>query len=395
VLRGPGGVASFDRLGVQGLLTVTLLVSRAPGSMPANLARDVEAFSARVEAAIAAHPRGRLEIEVSEAEVPVVEFVARQAELRARLPMRTLQTCTTCKLERVVNPDFKRLQDQNRRKQVLTGAIGATVSSRGVNPFFLVGSLLRLKSSEIEYVCPRCQGLDADTTVVTFCPSCGDRRGEAVLRRCPRCDHGFASVLADAEPLWQPDPVAVPPALGAPAPFAAPAAGPAPYGASPPPPFAPVPGPPPPLLCMPVPPGAVPPPGATVGVPSPSLAALPPPVSLVTLPDAAAPEDRSGPADERTAPTSPALPDRLDLRSSSPATLASAPPAAPPPKRRADPVRPQPAPIATPVMPPAIMAAPPPGWFPDPSGRHHQRHWDGRAWTPFVLDHGAHGYDPI
>ncbi len=156
--------------------------------MPANLAHDVETFSTRLEAAIAAQPQGRLVLELSEGEVPVVEFLAKQSEIRGNLPLRTLQICTTCKLEKVENPDFKKLQERNRRKQVLTGAVGATVSPRGVNPFIILGSLARLKNFDIDFVCPRCQGLDADTSIVTYCPNCGERRGEAVLRKCPKCD---------------------------------------------------------------------------------------------------------------------------------------------------------------------------------------------------------------
>jgi hypothetical protein len=33
------------------------------------------------------------------------------------------------------------------------------------------------------------------------------------------------------------------------------------------------------------------------------------------------------------------------------------------------------------------------GWFPDPSGRHQQRWYDGTAWTGHVADGGARGDD--
>lgn len=36
----------------------------------------------------------------------------------------------------------------------------------------------------------------------------------------------------------------------------------------------------------------------------------------------------------------------------------------------------------------------PPGWFPDPSGRHQFRYWDGRQWTAGVSDNGVAGSDP-
>jgi hypothetical protein len=37
----------------------------------------------------------------------------------------------------------------------------------------------------------------------------------------------------------------------------------------------------------------------------------------------------------------------------------------------------------------------PPGWFPDPTGRHDHRWWDGLAWTGHVADAGVAGLDPL
>lgn len=39
--------------------------------------------------------------------------------------------------------------------------------------------------------------------------------------------------------------------------------------------------------------------------------------------------------------------------------------------------------------------ATPPGWHPDPSGRHQHRFWDGNAWTDEVADDGRPGIDPL
>ena len=36
----------------------------------------------------------------------------------------------------------------------------------------------------------------------------------------------------------------------------------------------------------------------------------------------------------------------------------------------------------------------PPGWFPDPLGRHEQRYWDGQQWTEHVASHGRQSVDP-
>jgi len=37
----------------------------------------------------------------------------------------------------------------------------------------------------------------------------------------------------------------------------------------------------------------------------------------------------------------------------------------------------------------------PPGWFPDPTGRHDHRWWDGAAWTDHVADAGVAARDPL
>jgi lysylphosphatidylglycerol synthetase-like protein (DUF2156 family) len=36
-----------------------------------------------------------------------------------------------------------------------------------------------------------------------------------------------------------------------------------------------------------------------------------------------------------------------------------------------------------------------PGWFPDPTGRHDHRWWDGAAWTAHVADAGVAGHDAL
>lgn len=38
---------------------------------------------------------------------------------------------------------------------------------------------------------------------------------------------------------------------------------------------------------------------------------------------------------------------------------------------------------------------PPPGWHPDPLGRHQRRYWDGVAWTERVADEGRRSSDPL
>ncbi|MGD9997295.1 MAG: phospholipid scramblase-related protein [Ilumatobacteraceae bacterium] len=41
------------------------------------------------------------------------------------------------------------------------------------------------------------------------------------------------------------------------------------------------------------------------------------------------------------------------------------------------------------------MSTTPANWYPDPTGRHQHRYWDGRAWTDHVSDNGITGTDPV
>ncbi len=36
----------------------------------------------------------------------------------------------------------------------------------------------------------------------------------------------------------------------------------------------------------------------------------------------------------------------------------------------------------------------PADWYPDPSGRHEHRYWDGTQWTEHVASHGRQSVDP-
>jgi Protein of unknown function (DUF2510) len=42
-----------------------------------------------------------------------------------------------------------------------------------------------------------------------------------------------------------------------------------------------------------------------------------------------------------------------------------------------------------------VMSAPPTAWYPDPSGRHELRFWNGQRWTDFALDNGVQCVDPL
>lgn len=102
------------------------------------------------------------------------------------------------------------------------------------------------------------------------------------------------------------------------------------------------------------------------------------------------------PARTPAAPQEPTpRPDRPDRPEQSAGHLSQAPHPASvvpsPPDAR--PIPPRPAAAAVPEPP--RQALPPPGWHPDPSGRHWWRWWDGRGWTEHVADGGAPYVDPL
>jgi hypothetical protein len=46
-------------------------------------------------------------------------------------------------------------------------------------------------------------------------------------------------------------------------------------------------------------------------------------------------------------------------------------------------------------LPEPPLGGPPPGWYPDPSGRHEYRFFTGDDWTADVVDNGNHFIDPL
>lgn len=217
---GPTGSAVMDPDILQGLLAVAAMVMSQPASLPANLRKALEEFAAKVEHRMSVQRWGEVLIPVSTEEKPVFEFMRQQAMMREHLPVRTVHRCRTCAFERITNPDYEQLKKRNETIQKAMGMVGASVSGRGISPFVLVGSIFKFKKLDPEYVCPRCQGLDAEERIVTFCPQCGDMRDEAALRICPKCKYDFRTLLNE-EPIWQelPSPLEAPLPLTAEAPL--------------------------------------------------------------------------------------------------------------------------------------------------------------------------------
>ncbi len=236
--RHNGQVLDLPAEVLDGMLTTGQLISGRSDALPANLQSDVQSFVIGLEEQLAAaskrKPPALGPVPVADRQLPVVSFLLQQTKLREQLPVRLLMVCTTCRLEKVVNPDFARMRERSRRIKLLTTSVGVVFGSHSISPYIALGRLVQMKKSEPDYVCPRCQGLDADEVVVTFCPGCGDRRDEPVLRVCPKCSYEFRKLIP-AAPSWRELPP--PPPEPEPRQLHAPALAPAP---SAPPPHQPV-----------------------------------------------------------------------------------------------------------------------------------------------------------
>ena len=201
----PGSATRLPAATVDAMLTVGQLVASAPGSMPAALVSDVEATVLVLEqhmTQVGTHGApGGMTIHVDGDTVPVISFLFQQASLREALPVRVLMRCTTCRLEKVVNPDLAKLRERNRRVRILQTSVGAVLGTHQISPFILVGRLAQLKKTEPDFVCLRCQGTDADQRPITFCSRCGERLDGSVLRACPKCKLDLRSLVGTAS-VW-------------------------------------------------------------------------------------------------------------------------------------------------------------------------------------------------
>jgi hypothetical protein len=251
------GVAVLTLAETQADLGIAVMVASHPGSMPTNLARDVEVFAASVEQKLTAAGGRAAQVDVSDARRPVFEFLHQQALIRSELPLRELHICRSCRLEKITNPEYERIAARNEKLGDIMAGVGATIGKGGISPTFVLGQVFKLKRLDPEFVCSRCQGMEADERIVTFCPSCAELQRDIVLRLCPKCEFDFrtkvgTTTIWSARPEPEPAPALEPavraPEPAAPAPMPMPAA-PAPMPAAPAPmpmPAAPAPAPMPP-----------------------------------------------------------------------------------------------------------------------------------------------------
>jgi len=191
---------------LDGILTAGQAIASRPGQLPAPLAAQVQelvvAFEGQLEQVRSYRGVGPTPLRIEPAQIAVLTFCYQQSRIRERLPLRLLLTCTTCRLPKVENPDFTVLRERSRRNRALTSSVGAVFGTHGITPYIMLGRLVQARSGEPSFVCQRCQGLDADQTVVTYCPRCAERRDETVLRTCQKCSYDFRGVAREA-PEWR------------------------------------------------------------------------------------------------------------------------------------------------------------------------------------------------
>lgn len=214
-LVAPDSVTQLQAEVVDAMLTVGKLVASHPGTMPPKLVAEVQETVLLLEQRTAAvATRGvadGLTIQVDADAIPVITFLFQQASLREELPVRVLMRCTTCRLEKVVNPDLAKLRERNRRMRVLSTSVGAMFGTHQISPFILVGRLSQMKKTEPDFVCQRCQGTDADQRPITFCSRCGERLDGSVLRGCPKCKLDLRTLVRTTS-VW--NAIEAPPAAG-------------------------------------------------------------------------------------------------------------------------------------------------------------------------------------
>lgn len=203
--RSSAGMAFRTLAETQAALGIAVMVASHPDPLQPNLARDVEAFAAAVERQLTAAAGRAVLIEVSDEQRQVFEFLSQQAQIRAELPLRTLHVCRSCRLDKITNPAYERIAARNEKIGDIVAGVGATISAQGISPTFVLGQIFKLKRLDPAYVCTRCQGMEADERVVTFCPSCAELMRDVVLGLCPKCDFDFRTNVGKT-PLW----VAVP-----------------------------------------------------------------------------------------------------------------------------------------------------------------------------------------
>jgi hypothetical protein len=171
-------------------------------------------FTQRLRDALQTASSSAVRLAVSPAEADIATFLLRQTLSRTELAWRLKHICTTCGLVQLSNPSYDKLMKRRQTLLNVTRSVGLVIMPGHVAPMLMVNSLLGFAKINPDYVCGRCKGMEADESVVVFCPTCKAQCDQAVLKTCKRCGYDFLKA-ADLGEMWRTlDTVAMPAASG-------------------------------------------------------------------------------------------------------------------------------------------------------------------------------------
>lgn len=205
-----------DRHGARGTLNRAKNVMKQAGQVIAHWKNPAEALGS-------AQPQTWLcTIELTQAEADLYNLCARQSEIAQGYETRLLRTCRSCRQQRIINPKFEKMQKEKKQLQ------DWMTMQRNI---LMAVSRLR---NDPNFVCTRCQGLEADERQIVLCPRCGTPHTRVLLGPCVKCGLDLSAPAPEADvdsppaapaaprPASSPEPAAEPTAVAAPEPPAKP-----------------------------------------------------------------------------------------------------------------------------------------------------------------------------
>ena len=102
-----------------------------------------------------------------------------EADKKQGLEERVLRTCSSCRFQRIINPDYESLLQRKRFADMAINwkrSILRVVSRANADPSF---------------VCMRCQGLEYNDRTIVLCPQCGTPQNQLLLVHCTQCGWDF------------------------------------------------------------------------------------------------------------------------------------------------------------------------------------------------------------
>jgi anaphase-promoting complex subunit 4/WD40 domain-containing protein len=214
-LVGPDKVAVLTVEQADAMVGIGKSIQDQSGTIrQADRLADLVGFMQRLRDVLVTACSSAVRIDVSAAEAGIATFLLNQTLARADLAWRVRHVCRTCGQAQLSNPSYDALMKRRQAMLTLTRSVGMVIMPGHIAPYLMVNSLLGFAKVNPDYVCARCKGMEADESVVVFCPSCRAECGQAVLKTCKRCQHEFLKGVGVAD-LWRPlGAVALPAAAG-------------------------------------------------------------------------------------------------------------------------------------------------------------------------------------